>query len=352
MISRLFKTTGLCLCALILQGKLASGQTETLPSRLAPRAAGSGASLVRRAEQELAFIPEVVAKVDNETIAGDRIKAAVLPNLVAMLNTQGAMPSQQELHEFAVHLTNQLVEQKLLFQACRRAGYEPDMETANRQMFELEARLGEERFEQALKEQRISREQFLRQTADTIALNHWFETEVLPGIEVKEEEVEEFYRENREQIVEPEQVEVSHILIAVQDKENQESLEAAETRIREIAAEITGEDSFAAAAEQHSDCPSGREGGRLPPFGRGEMVPPFEAAAFASQPGQISDPVQTDFGFHLILSHNHSPRREVPFEEAKGQLKQMLTNRRVNATIEEILEQQRQQTEVEILLAP
>ncbi len=70
----------------------------------------------------------------------------------------------------------------------------------------------------------------------------------------------------------------------------------AEDLVKKIAA---GE-SFEELAKKHSTCPSGKNGGSLGTFGKGQMVAPFETAAFALKPGEISGPVQTQFGYHLI----------------------------------------------------
>jgi peptidyl-prolyl cis-trans isomerase C len=67
-----------------------------------------------------------------------------------------------------------------------------------------------------------------------------------------------------------------------------------------IKSEAIDEESFAKLAVQYSSCPSGKQGGNLGMFGRGQMVKPFEDAAFGLEVGQISDPVQTQFGYHVI----------------------------------------------------
>lgn len=85
-----------------------------------------------------------------------------------------------------------------------------------------------------------------------------------------------------------EQVRASHILVEDQ---------ATADRLKK---EIEGGTSFEQAAKDHSKCPSSREGGDLGWFGRGQMVKPFEDAAFGLQSGQVSSPVKTQFGYHLI----------------------------------------------------
>ena len=93
------------------------------------------------------------------------------------------------------------------------------------------------------------------------------------------------------------QVTASHILISTDGKDK----ETAKAEIDALHAEITDGADFAEIARSKSDCPSGGRGGDLGPFGRGMMVPEFEKAAFDLEPGALSDVVETDFGYHLIL---------------------------------------------------
>ncbi len=70
--------------------------------------------------------------------------------------------------------------------------------------------------------------------------------------------------------------------------------------INELASKVQAGEDFAGLAKEHSDCPSGARGGDLGAFGRGQMVGPFEEAAFGMEIGQTSDVVETDFGYHII----------------------------------------------------
>ena len=68
----------------------------------------------------------------------------------------------------------------------------------------------------------------------------------------------------------------------------------------ELKAKINAGESFVDLAQAHSKCPSGQRGGDLGEFGAGQMVPPFESATFSTPVGEVSEPVQTQFGYHLI----------------------------------------------------
>ena len=72
------------------------------------------------------------------------------------------------------------------------------------------------------------------------------------------------------------------------------------TEAVELKAKINSGESFATLAQQHSKCPSASNGGNLGEFGPGQMVPPFESATFSTPVGEVSEPVQTQFGYHLI----------------------------------------------------
>ena len=84
------------------------------------------------------------------------------------------------------------------------------------------------------------------------------------------------------------EVKASHILVKTEEE------------AKKLLEEIKNGADFAKLASEHSMCPSGRDGGDLRFFGRGMMVKPFEDAAFALKKGEVSEPVETQFGWHLI----------------------------------------------------
>lgn len=98
-------------------------------------------------------------------------------------------------------------------------------------------------------------------------------------------------------------IRASHILLMYAGSSGSSAArtkEDASSKINELLAELQAGGDFAALAKAHSDCPSSAKGGDLSQFGRGQMVKPFEDAAFALGVGETSEVVETDFGFHLI----------------------------------------------------
>ena len=135
----------------------------------------------------------------------------------------------------------------------------------------------------------------------------------ISSITVKDEELEAYYNENPEQFAQGETVNASHILVDTEEKAN-----AILTDIQ------SGKTTFADAAKEHSSCPSGKEGGNLGDFGRGQMVPEFDEACFTMEVGAISGPVKTQFGYHLILLNAKSEGKTYALAEIKDQLREKL----------------------------
>lgn len=140
-----------------------------------------------------------------------------------------------------------------------------------------------------------------------------------------------YYQEHKEEFTQPEQVHARHILVKTEgrtDAEAQKILEGARARLAK------GED-FAALARELSDEPAAKtSGGDLGFFGRGQMVGPFEEAAFGAQPNTLVGPVKTDFGWHLIQVLEKRPAGTQPFEQVKPMIAQRLSADRTAAMAE------------------
>ncbi len=136
---------------------------------------------------------------------------------------------------------------------------------------------------------------------------------LLKNVIVTEDESLDFYNENRHMFIEPETIKASHIL--VNDEE----------QAKEIAKEINDGLSFEEAAEKYSHCPSNARGGDLGYFTKGKMVPEFEMAAFDMEIGETGEPVETQFGYHIIKLVDKKEEFVKSFDDIKNELNKQLT---------------------------
>jgi peptidyl-prolyl cis-trans isomerase C len=107
---------------------------------------------------------------------------------------------------------------------------------------------------------------------------------------------------------------------------------------------------FAGLARTYSNDASRQHGGDLGFFPRGQMVPAFEAAAFALQPGQISDVVETPFGYHVIKVTGHRPAQVVPFGQVSAQIEEYLRQEQKQARTRAYVDQLKSKGRVEVLI--
>jgi peptidyl-prolyl cis-trans isomerase C len=146
-------------------------------------------------------------------------------------------------------------------------------------------------------------------------------------IKISEEDANKYYSENKAKFEMPEQVRASHILIMPDPNAtdpNQAKVKA-KAKAEELLKKIKGGDDFAELAKTNSgDTYSAVKGGDLGFFGKGQMVPEFEKAAFALKPGQVSDVVESQFGYHIIKLTDHKDPNTMPFGQAKDDIIKIL----------------------------
>lgn len=140
------------------------------------------------------------------------------------------------------------------------------------------------------------------------------EAQVKEALATQEAEIKKEYEVRKIDYFTPERVKARHILVKVDDSQSREQAQA---KLEELKGQLNVQN-FAELAKKYSDDPGSKDkGGDLGSFERGRMVPAFEQAAFSLPPGQISEPVETDFGYHLILVDQKEQGGQKSFEEVK-----------------------------------
>lgn len=171
---------------------------------------------------------------------------------------------------------------------------------------------------------------------------------VLPKTEVTDAAAREFYDGNPTSFRVPEQATARHILIKIPDSATDPVKAEMRAKAEDIRKQLVGGGDFAALAKQHSDDPGSKDAGGSYTFPRGQMVKPFEEAAFTQKLDEIGPLVETQFGFHIIQTTKREEGRTVGFEEAAPRIRAMLASRTQGPAIQEYIQKLREKTKVAI----
>jgi len=269
-----------------------------------------------------AELPDVLARVNGEAINKGEFEKAVKS---IEQRAGGPVPADQRDRIYRAVL-DQMVGYKLLIQESKTRHVEvPDAE--------IETRIGqirqqfpnEDAFKQVLSQQNLTVEQLKDDARQDMAVTKLINDEIAGKVTVKPEDVQAFYTQNPQHFKQPEKVHASHILIQVPKDADAATKAQARAKIDDLLKQARGGKDFAELAKQNSQDPgSAPNGGDLGFFEAGQMVGPFNDAAFAQQPGTISEVVETTFGFHIIKVIEKQQAGLVPLDEAKGQIQEYL----------------------------
>jgi peptidyl-prolyl cis-trans isomerase C len=244
-----------------------------------------------------------------------------------------------------------LISQELMWQEAQKKNViatPQQVESAREQI--IQALPSREDYHDRLRQTGFTEESYTEDLKKRLSASLLIQQEISPTVSVSDTEVHEFYAANRARFKTPEQIHARHILIKVKPDANEATKEMALKRINAILAKAKAGEDFAELAIKHSEGPSGPKGGDLGFFGRGQMVPAFEEAAFALKPGEISNVVQTRFGVHIIKIDEHREAAVVSEKDANAQIRQYLVQAKTQQAAAEWATKLREQGNVEILV--
>ncbi len=286
-------------------------------------------------------------------VNGDRIPMSALDKgMQAEMAGNPELRSTENIAALRKMRLDYLINQQLIFQEGKKAGLVPQDAEIDAEFMKIKQRFpSQEAFEQILKQQGLTEEKLRGLISRGLTVQKVLAVKIEPTVKpVIDKDIADFYEANKDGFVESEKVSARHILIKVSSDSSDQEKEEAKNGVQAILKEASGGADFAELAKKHSQGPSAPQGGDLGYFTRGQMVKPFEEAAFALEQGQISEVVETQFGYHIILVEDKKPVRQLELEEVSEQIQEALFDKEMGVVLEEWLKSVREKADIKILV--
>ena len=259
---------------------------------------------------------------------------AELGRIVKDLLNKGMAPTEDQIAELDDAALDNLINRELLYQQSKKLGIPVDMDEVEKRITAVKERFKTpEEYQSALNAMGITEDEFKEFLLKDLAVRNLIQQEYEAKTQVTDQELEEYYKAHPEQFTRPEQVRARHILIMVKPDATEEQKAEAKKKAEEIREKALAGEDFAALATEYSEGPTKEKGGDLGFFGRGQTVKPFEEAAFALEPGGLSEVVLTQFGYHIIKLEEKRPEELTPLADVKDKMAAYFKQQKVQEAI-------------------
>lgn len=304
--------------------------------------------------QDNLFKDPVVAESSTVTIHKSDLDNAFV-SYRASQASKGQMLPDQARKNIERTLLNRLVFTRLLVNMATDEEKKEAAEKAQKVIEDQKASASSEAaYRQDIASLGLTMEEFEKQVADQAIAEEVLFRELNDQIQVTDEDVRKYYDDHPGDFTYPEQVHVAHVLISTVNDETKKRYQGRELekrqetahRVRDLAK--AGRD-FTMLVKQYSDDLASKENDGEYTFSRGDMVPAFEAAAFSMEPGQVSDIVETPFGYHIIKLIEKIPSHMEDFENVAKDIRKRLELVNLQKLIPDYMDQVMKENKVRIL---
>jgi len=324
----------------------AGGKKEEKQAEAAQAEAEQPATEQREAEP---VGDDALAAVVNGTEISRETVELDLERFKEQLLSSGRIVSDADNGELREIVLDGLINRELLFQESEKSGFRVTEDQVEERIQTIKSQFSDEsQYSDALAMENITEENLRTDILVGLSIQQLLEAEIFPQVTVSDEEIREFYNANQNQFRQPEMVQASHILILLSPDADGKTRTAALAKIGEVQARLQKGEDFADLAREYSEGPSNAQGGDLGFFGRGQMVPPFEEAAFSLDIGQTSDVVETEYGLHLIKVYDKTAEETLALDTVEGDIEDYLLQMGTNKAVENYTASLRSEAEITV----
>lgn len=296
-------------------------------------------------------LPDPVAIVEGEKISRDELQTN-FNNILANANRPvSSLTTEQQLTGYHRILEDMIIEKILDKKVSGTKVNDAEVEEG---MKEIRAQFpSEEVMKEQIEKSGQSMEKVREAVKSGVQKQKWIEAQVEDEVKVTSAEAEEFYKSQPDSFKVPETVRASHILIQTPEGASDEVLAEKKKAIDSAAARLKKGEDFAAVAKEVSEDPGSKEkGGDLDFFAKDRMVPEFADAAWKLKKDEVSEPVKSQFGYHIIKLTDRKEAREVPFSEASERITGYLQEQKRREAIQKLVMGLREKADVKVMLPP
>ncbi len=249
---------------------------------------------------------------------------------------------------------NRLVEQQLLLAAAEKDSITVSDEEVQGSIAQLKTMAGgPDAWQKLLAENNATEADVQRDMRTNLVLKAYFDKVVNRNPEISDAEAKAYYDENQDRFGPQEEIKAKHILIRTPPNAPDSTKVEARKKIEDILAQVRAGGDFAALAEQYSEDPGARgRGGDLGWFRHGDMVAPFDSAAFALKKGQVSGVVTTNYGYHVIKLEDRRTSETRKFEDVAPAIKNMLAQQKSQEQFKAVVDSLRSAAKIDIVTPP
>jgi peptidyl-prolyl cis-trans isomerase C len=334
----------LLLCAMLAPSVLWAGGKKEEEKQ--PVNQESQAEKKERTPIELGEPSNRAATVNGTVIEMDRYERQ-LEAIQQQYLMQGQSIPEGRLGELKLQVLESLIDQEILYQEAKKAGYEADKEQLDQQLQQIKGQFpSEEQYRQTMAQQGVSEESILKELDKALVVQNYITERFTSKVTLTEADARSYYETNPQYFVQPEQVRASHILFTVKPDASAEEVTSAREKAESALERYKSGEEFSDLARELSEGPSAPQGGDLGSFGRNQMVKPFEDAVFSMEVGDVSDPVRTDFGFHLIRLTAKNDEEVVPFQQVSDQISDHLYKLQLGELVNAFLEEKKSEYDI------
>lgn len=290
------------------------------------------------------------AKVNETFISKIDLEQEMQP-VIQRMSMQGQTPDKTKIEEIKKNVLKNMIDRELLYQDSSKKGFKVEEKEVEEQFTGFKKRFPEEKqYQDALKKMGITEQAIKKQIKEQLTIQQLVEEHISKDIKVSDDDAKKYYDSNPQYFKKPEQVKASHILIKADPKADEATKAAARKKLEDVQKKLKEGGDFAALAKEFSEGPSNKKGGDLGFFGKGQMVKPFEEAAFKAKAGEITDIVETQFGYHIIKVFEKKPESTTPYEEVKTKIEQALKQQKVRESIGTYIEKLKKDSKIELFI--